>query len=525
MTGSGIEEFTEAEQAVLLRFVTNVDARVFALRNVPEEVAAALFARYSRTAKSLRRVLLEEFAPELAQGAAVSEGSERARRLMERVVGEYGDDSVAQLGIAHIAIEQVSTVLTRSLERHRVMAFLEQSTRYVPLDEPRPDGTYRASIPEELSDPDRLRFERVLALLFGTYQRVFQAVQARLVESTSPEDVASMRAARAAALDVARGSLPLATLSNVGIVGSAQAFEAMVARLRAQDSQEGRAIAEQLAAEVEGILGSLVSRMNRPDRGGETVRYLESTQQGLAPHAAVARAGADALEPVQGPAVRLLDFSPADERDLIPWMLYEAGDVSHADLASRLATLDEASCDAIFAAYVGNRRNRRQRPSRAFEMARYTFEIEADWGAYRDLSRHRMLTLLEQRPAPGAGYDLDGEVVTLGLAGMVDAAYQEAFALYSDLATRYPPPVADAILPMATRVRFVLAVNARELMHIVELRSQPQGHPHYRQIAQAMHHAVRAVGHRRVAAAMCFVDHTAPLLGRLAQEKRTLGAR
>jgi len=519
------EEFSDAELALLRRFVTNLDAQVFALRGLPEEVAAALFARYSRTAKSLRRVLIEEFADDLDDAGSTPGSSVRARELMVRVVGEYGDDSVAQLGVAHIAVEQVSTVLTRTLERQRLVSFLEQSTRYVPHDRPRADGSYRAVIPEELYDTDAHRFRRVVALLFGTYQKVFEATRAHLGAMVDAGDVAAQRAARAAALDVARVCLPLATMSNVGIVGSAQALETMVVRLRGEDSGEAQQIAAQLATEVEGTLGSLVSRMNRADRGWETVRYRQGVRRALAPYVDLARDGPRDPKPVRGPVVRLLELTPADERGLVPWMLYEDGDRSYADLTGRTEGLDAATIDAIVVAYVGQRRNRRHRPSRALEMAHYVFEIEADWGAYRDLARHRMLSLLEQRPNPGAGYDLDEEVVELGLAETVDAAFAEAFALAGELAVRYPRSVADLILPMATRVRFVLALNARELMHVVELRSQPQGHPHYRAIAQEMHRLIRERGHRRLADAMWFVDHTTSTLGRLSQETRTLGTR
>jgi thymidylate synthase ThyX len=519
------EEFSDAEQAVLRRFVTNLDAQVFALRGLSEEVAAALFARYSRTAKSLRRVLLDEFAGELAGLGPVQGSSDRARALMARVVGEYGDDSVAQLGVAHVAVEQVSTVLTRTLERQRLVSFLEQSTRYVPLDRPRRDGSFRAVIPEELSEGDAPRYERVLALLFGAYQQVLQSARAHFGALVEAEDLAAQRAARAAALDVARACLPLATMSNVGMVGSAQALEAMVARLRAEDTREAQRIATQLATELEGTLGSLVSRMNRSDRGWATVRYRRGIRAALAPHLGIVRGSPASPEPVRGPVVRLIELSPRDERTLVPWMLYEEGDLAYSEVAQRVESLDDTTLAAIVAAYIGERRNRRHRPSRALEMARYVFEIEADWGAFRDLARHRMLTLMEQRPSPAAGYDLDATVVALGLAESVDAVFTEAFALASEFTARYPRPVADAILPMATRVRFVLALNARELMHVVELRSQPQGHPHYRAIAQELHRLVRAHGHERLADAMWFVDHSSPALGRLAQEARTLGAR
>src|SRR5262249_27310874 len=131
------ETFTDEETRALTPYFTNTDRPVFALRNLPETVKGALFARYSRSAKSVRRLFLDEFLGEIGSVSHPADdvtetgvGAERAERLYARVLSEYGDDSVAQLGGAHIACEGVSNVLTKVLEWGRLMAYLEQSTRY-----------------------------------------------------------------------------------------------------------------------------------------------------------------------------------------------------------------------------------------------------------------------------------------------------------------------------------------------------------------------------------------------------------
>src|SRR5437879_7021401 len=160
------EAFTAEERAILLRYFTNTDRRVFALRNLPEAVKGALFARYSRSAKSLRRLFLDEFAADVAAGdpaSAAEIGSSRAEQLYARVLGEFGDDSVAQLGSAHLACEGVSNVLTKVLEWGRLMAYLEQSTRYVPYTD-RPNGRWKYHVPSELDgSPMRDAFVRTLS--------------------------------------------------------------------------------------------------------------------------------------------------------------------------------------------------------------------------------------------------------------------------------------------------------------------------------------------------------------------------
>src|SRR5208282_5123365 len=141
------ETYTADEETILRRYVTNLDQPVFALVNLPEVVKGALFARYSRSPKSLRRLFLDEFVEELdVTGDTTLDatvGLRRAEQLYERVFSEYGDDSVAQLGGVHLACEQASNVLTKVLERGRLMSYLEQSTRYIPYDSRLPSGHYR----------------------------------------------------------------------------------------------------------------------------------------------------------------------------------------------------------------------------------------------------------------------------------------------------------------------------------------------------------------------------------------------
>ncbi|MFM8775609.1 MAG: FAD-dependent thymidylate synthase, partial [Actinomycetota bacterium] len=138
--------FTDEEQETLRRYCTNVDGPGFALGNLPEVVKGALFARYSRSPKSLRRLFLDEFVGDLDLSGDKSfdatTGLERAEDLYEKVFVEYGDDSVAQLGGVHLACEQASNLLTKILERGRLMSYLEQSTRYINYDA-RLGGRYR----------------------------------------------------------------------------------------------------------------------------------------------------------------------------------------------------------------------------------------------------------------------------------------------------------------------------------------------------------------------------------------------
>ena len=227
------EEYTPAEADTLRRYFTNLDGPVFALVNLPEVVKGALFARYSRSAKSLRRLFLDEFVGDLDisgdHSVDATIGLERAEELYEKVFFEYGDDSVAQLGGVHLACEQASNVLTKVLEWGRLMSYLEQSTRYIAYDS-RIGGRYRFyRDPAVLSSRFGTRYVGDMDRLFDTYSlllnKVTDHVRATVDRDPDDSDFVFRQATRAKALDAVRGVLPAASLSNVGIYGSGQAFE------------------------------------------------------------------------------------------------------------------------------------------------------------------------------------------------------------------------------------------------------------------------------------------------------------
>src|SRR5262249_51015395 len=258
-------------------YFTNTDRPVFALTNLPETVKGALFARYSRSAKSLRRLFLDEFRGEMrdtgtAGVPAEGVGTARADRLYARILNEYGDDSVAQLGGAHIACEGVSNVLTKVLEWGRLMAYLEQSTRYVPYTD-RPNGRWKYHVPEEIArSPLAERFTGTLDLAFETYVRWIPALEghfrAKYPKAAQDSEAVYRSVIRAKALDTLRGLLPAATTSNVGLFGTGQAFEALLLRMLAHPLEEVRTHAEAMLVELRRVIPAFLARIDQPDRGG-----------------------------------------------------------------------------------------------------------------------------------------------------------------------------------------------------------------------------------------------------------------
>jgi thymidylate synthase ThyX len=529
------ETFTDAERARLRAHVTNLDRPVFALINLPETVKGALFARYSRYPGTLRRLLLDEFAGDLPESdpapptrdADVERVPGRAAQLYERMILGYGDDSVAQLGGAHLACEWVSNILTKILQRPRLAAYLEQSTRYIAYDAPMPgrspgragSGSYRY-----YRDPDLgPQYLQAMDILFDTYAAAIPAVLAwaetQFPRAADEAPAAHARALKAKALDLLRGLLPAASLSHMGIYATGQSYEQLVLHLLAHPLPEARNYGTMILRELQTVMPSFVARVDRPDRGGQWIEYLRSRAQAGERWARRLGLDGDTGGDV-GPSVRLTHVD-GDEEDLLVALLFESSATSEATIRSSVQGLNETERARLLGDLVGERLNRRHRPGRGFEAVRYRFEIVADYGAFRDLQRHRMLTVQWQPLSPDLGADVPEQVELAGAGDPYRRALDVSRAEYERLAEAGLASAAPYALCLGYRLRFVLDLNAREAMQLIELRSGREGHPSYRAVAHEMHAQIAAV-HPAIAATMTHVDtDTEPRLERILSEMRT----
>jgi thymidylate synthase ThyX len=515
-----VEDFTAEERALLAPHFTNLDRPVFALVNLPETVKGALFARYSRYSGTVRRLYLEEFAADAPPGGRPFDADEGARAagLYERVFAGYGDDSIAQLGGAHVACEWVSNILTKALQRGRLASYLEQSTRYIPYDKPLPGGGYRFYRADELGPEFAAAMDEIFAIYSRSLGEVEEWAATRWPRGEEPEG-AWRRSIRAKALDLLRGLLPAATLSHVGIYASGQAYEQLILRLLASPLPEARNYGGMILEELKQVMPSFVSRVERPDRGGEWISYLERRREQT--EAWVSRLGLDRRgESDDAPSVELLHVDGTEE-DLLASSLFEGASAPETEILARIDVLDRDERARLLGALVGDRSNRRHRPGRGFEALRYRFEVVSDYGAFRDLQRHRMLTCQWQRLSPDLGAGIPEEVREAGVGGEFERALEVSRGEYERLTAAGLAEQAPYALSLAYRIRYTLDLNAREAMHLIELRSGREGHPTYRAVAQAMHERIAAV-HPGVAAAMSHVDTSAePRLERIMSEIRT----
>ena len=513
-----VEEFTQEEARLLEPHFTNLDRPVFALRNLPETVKGAMFARYSRWGGTLRRLYLDEFSDGADAGSRPFDGDEgeRAAGLYERVFIGYGDDSIAQVGGAHLACEWTSNVLTKVLQRGRLAAYLEQSTRYIAYDEPMPGGGYRFYSDEDLGPAYREAMDAVFRDYSEGLRVVTEWAAERWPRGDEPER-AWRSSIRAKALDLLRGLLPASTLSHVGIFASGQAYEQLLLRLLASPLPEARAFGSKILEELRHVIPSFVARVDRPERGGEWISYLQARRETA--ERAVARLGLDRRESADAPSVELVHVD-GSEADLLASSLYESTGVGEGEIRRRIDSLDPLERAELIAELAGERQNRRHRPGRGWEAVRYRFEIVSDYGGFRDLQRHRMLTCQWQRLGPELGAGVPAEVKEAGAGDLYRRALETSRAEFERLEGAGMVDAAPYALCLGYRIRYVLDLNAREAMHLCELRSGREGHPTYRAVAQAMHERIASV-HPAVAAGMKHVDSsTEPRLERIMSEIR-----
>jgi thymidylate synthase ThyX len=520
------EEFTDPEVAVLRRYFTNLEGPVFALVNLPEVVKGALFARYSRSSKSLRRLFLDEFVGdlELAGDASIDAtvGLARADDLYQKIFVEYGDDSVAQLGGVHLACEQASNILTKVIERGRLMSYLEQSTRYLGYDRRLSNGRYRFYRDNDLLESRfGARYIGEMDRMFDTYRELLPILTDWLTikfpKTAADTDFVYRQAIRAKALDGLRGLLPASALSNLGIYASGQAYEALLLRMRAHPLPEVRDYAQMMLDELMKVIPSFLKRLDVADRGVAWTNYLATTKS--ATRTLLEETGGELELEEPGEYVRLVGFDPKGEDRVLEAIVFAGSSLSHEQAARRVSAMSLDERATLFSTYVGPRGNRRHRPDRAFERTDYRFEIVSDYGAFRDLQRHRLLTIEWQPLSVDLGFDVPAIVREAGLAERYEESLLRSGELFRDVRGDFPEQ-AQYCVALAFRIRYVMQMNAREAMHLIELRSGPQGHPSYRRVAHEMARLIREVaGHEAIAASMEYVDFSETDLERLNAER------
>jgi len=541
-----MEQFTEEEKQLLLPFVSNLDKPVFVLRNLPEVVKGALFSRYSRSTKSLRRTLLDEFIKNKEIGFNATDAisivggfegaianpqervwqsklfgnldiaTEKAEAFYDRVLLGYGDDSVAELAGAHIALEDISIIATKVVEDARLgLSPLEKSTRYVYFDQKDENGKWRYyEEPDLINSEFASLYRETCDHLFATYASLIPKIS-RYVTEKMPEqerkglsERAMEATVRAKTCDIIRGLLPASTKTNMGFFGNGRAYEYLITRMYADPLAEMRGLAKEMQDELRTVIPSFVKRPDT-ELGLIWQKYMKETRldgevAGISP------------EP-QADDVMLVEYDQNAEDRIIASALYPYSKTSFETLLQDAKQMTQDQRDKIISTYVGKRGNRRHKPGRAFELPQYTFDICTNFGCYRDIHRHRVLT--QQRQLLGCihGYTLPKEIVESGHESEFKDAMNAAKNAWEKISNKHPIQ-AQYVVPLAFRIRWQMVLSLREAFHFCELRSARQGHIDYRRIAQQMFKEIEKV-HPNFAKQMIFMDMNEYEFERLEAEK------
>ncbi len=525
-----MDNFSEAEAKAISPFFSNLDKKVFVLKNLPEVVKGALFSRYSRSDKPLRRLLLDEFIlnenslfKEITSPEKIAESqiiaTKKAEEFYDRILVGYGDDSVAELGGAHIACENISNIAAKAIEDSRLgISHLEKSTRYVYFDK-KVNGRYLYLLEPKIMDSRHADdYIATCDSLFDSYSRLIEPMKKYLMEKF-PKGEESERAyessIKAKACDILRGFLPASTLTNVGLYGNGRAFEYLIIKLSSSELTELKTIAGEMHSELMKEIPSFVKRAKGPfgeqhsaflaDLKKTAEKFYDSELSGIP------------LE--KSKEVKLVSYDENALDKIIAATLYPFSELPMVEIKKAVALLQEEKKMSVLENQLSKRQNRRHKPGRAFEYVNYEFDVLMNFASFRDLHRHRVMTQQRQNLTVSHGFDIPKEIIEIGeeknFKEQMHNAAETFYKIKKDLKNE-----AQYIVPFAYKTRFSIVANLRELYHLIELRSTIHGHHDYRRIVLKMLGEIKKV-HPELVKHMQFVDYREAGLERLESEKRT----
>lgn len=532
------EDFTEQQKKTLERFVTNTSSQVFALKNLPEVIKGALFSRYSRSTLGLRSLLLKEFISNNEEAAfdaivgtaqANTEAAkdqtlsiQKAQNFYDRILDGYGDDSIGELGGAHLAIENISMLGAKIVEDCRLGGSpLEKSTRYIYFDQ-KVKGEYLFyREPILMTSAFRDTYIDTCNHLFEVYSRLIGPLTEQF-EAQHPKDPtisqgAYTAATRAKVLDCLRGLLPTGTLTNMGVFGNGRFYEQLIHKLECSHLAEMQEIGKRTYEELAKVIPSFIRRSHPSHRTHQLYAEFHEKMHSELKNSAIENSEIPSKGD-EGPFVKLVDYTPNADRKVCAALLFPYLNASLEDIEQHCSELSEEEINKILESGCSARETRRHKSPRGLEHATFTFEILADFGVYRDLQRHRILTQDRQLLSCNYGYFIPQEILGTPMEADYRSSMEMAKTAYEKISLELPEE-AQYLVPMAYNIRWYFHVNLRALQWLCELRSSPAGHPNYRFVAQAMTQEVTRV-YPQFERFFKFVDYQGYQLGRLGQEQR-----
>ena len=530
-----MSEFTVKEKKILSEHFSNTDGNIFAIITPRQVDRGALMSRYSRTDKSMRRIFLDEFL----------KNKNRGEEFYNRVLLEYGDDSVAELGEAQIAIEGLSNIAVKKIEDRRIgLSYLEKSSRYVAWNK-KINGQYRFyREPELMESKFADDYLESCNFSFDIYSKNIEPMISHIREKypiekytfkdskdgkeksfsklKKEEDIKSANiiykgSTKAKALDILRGLLPAATLTNVGITGNGRAFEYLLTVLGSSELQEERNLASNIKKELDAVIKSFVRRAD-DKYGKEFQDYLKNIRN------AAKKITLKEITPKKttNPYTKLVDFEAEKNAldKLVTGIFYEQSpSTSYQNILNQVKKIPNEKKVGIIKTFSKLRKNRRHRPSRAFESVYYTFDLLNNFGMFRDFHRHRALTLERQLLTTDHGYTIPNEIKVLGIENDFKDCMNKTKYTFDKIRKKFPQQ-SQYLVNFAYNYPYFMKLNLREACHLIELRTVPQGHVDYRHVAQQMFKEIARV-HPNISRIIKFADLNVYDLERFESEKRT----
>lgn len=531
------ETFDENQKEILKKYVTSITSSIFALKNLPEVIKGALFSRYSRSTLGLKSLLLKEFiqnndetnfsqiagnGSEELDAIEQNEAIQKAQNFYDRILDGYGDDSIGELGGAHLAIEQVSMLATKVIEDARIGGSpLEKSTRYIYFDQKINNEYAYYKEPIIMASGFRDLYKNTCDLLFDTYSKLIPPLTEMIAEKTprahDVSKVAYTAALRAKVLDCLRGLLPAGALTNLGVYGNGRFFETLIQKLHTSSLSEMKEIGKSTYEALNQVIPSFVRRAEINHRHNEAFGKYQAECKLASKQ--LQNKYVSKSEQKENSSVKLVRFDKEAPLNVATQLLFANSHHSLEELSSIISKLSNEEVGDILNSACAFRQNRRHKSPRALEHASFTFEIVADYGIYRDLHRHRTMTQERQLLTCNLGYDIPHEILGTELEADYRFAMKKAKEAFDIIAPHFPEE-AQYLVPMAYNIRFYFHINLRALQWLTELRSQAAGHVNYRFVAQEMAKQV-SEAIPEFERFFQFVDYDGHELGRLSQEIRT----
>lgn len=482
--------FSKEDITILENHVSNVDSDIYVIKNLPPEVVAVLFAYVSRSPASFRENLLKLIkSKDLDMGELVSvysdkginykEAKEKAKKFHEKWVVGYGHSSVAEHAVASIAVENVSILATKAIEDSRLASYTEKSTRYQIFDR---DKFYK---PKSVMNSDfagiyRKTCESLFDLYLEIMPKMIEYFRKKHPKPKEMNDKLYESITKARSCDVARYVLPASTLTNLGITINSRTLEHMIRKLLSHPLKEMNDIGNIIKKEVLKVIPTLVKYADINPYTYETNASMESLSEGLG-----------MKDGGESKPVTLVGYDKDAENKLVSSIIYRYSHDPYEKVYEKVSRMSGRDKQRIFDEFL-EKMDSHDIPMRELEHVYYTFDILIDYGAFRDIQRHRICTQTNQELTVKNGYEVPEEIKKNGYEKKFREAMGSASNVFEKIHEKFPKE-AQYVVPLAFRKRTLFTWNLRELYWFIKLRSGKEGHISYRRIAWDVYKELKKV--------------------------------